>query len=186
MTIILSYEKRYRRWVKRWVYFLFNLAIRRPKKSRTEDYREHWGMTSYKGKTILDLGADYGSTANFFLDNGASHIYAVEGHPLWGFGLHLMFGKHPDVTCFIKMVDAKDIQTLLLLKPDIVKCDIEGDEKHLLNINLSVVPEWLVEAHSYDLVKQLTYVFRFYNFKIETYPLARNCIVIHAKLWDQT
>lgn len=50
-----------------WKYFypfwckLFNI----PPPPYGEDYDHHWGYTSFNGKTVLDLGADYGSTAHF-------------------------------------------------------------------------------------------------------------------------
>jgi len=44
-----------------------------------EDYNECWGCVSYKDKTVLDLGADYGSTVYYFLKNGAKKVIAVEG-----------------------------------------------------------------------------------------------------------
>jgi FkbM family methyltransferase len=46
-----------------------------------EDYDSHWGFTSFKGKVVLDLGADYGSTAHYFLRRGARRVVAVEGDP---------------------------------------------------------------------------------------------------------
>jgi predicted methyltransferase len=43
-----------------------------------EDYSKHW-KADFKGKVVLDLGADYGSTAFYFLQKGAREVIAVEG-----------------------------------------------------------------------------------------------------------
>ena len=46
-----------------------------------EDYRQDYGMVDYAEKVVLDLGADVGSSADYFLRCGARRVVAVEGHP---------------------------------------------------------------------------------------------------------
>ena len=46
-----------------------------------EDYDFQWGKIDYKGKTVLDLGADIGSTADFFLGKGLRKSWQWKG--LW-------------------------------------------------------------------------------------------------------
>lgn len=38
----------------------------------------HWGFVDPAGKRVLDIGADWGSTAEFFLKRKAKHVVAVE------------------------------------------------------------------------------------------------------------
>jgi len=45
------------------------------------DPMDHWGWLHVAGKTVLDVGADYGSTADFFLEQGALRVVAVEADP---------------------------------------------------------------------------------------------------------
>ena len=45
------------------------------------DLDTHWGWLDVEGKVVLDVGADYGSTADFFLQRGAARVIAVEGDP---------------------------------------------------------------------------------------------------------
>src|SRR4030042_374590 len=53
--------------------------INAPRPFIDEDYNHHWGFADFKGKSVLDLGADYGSTAWFFIEKGAKLVVAVEG-----------------------------------------------------------------------------------------------------------
>ena len=42
------------------------------------DYLWSYGSISWKGKVVLDIGADIGSSAIFFLMNGADYVYLLE------------------------------------------------------------------------------------------------------------
>ena len=113
---------------------------------------------SYKDKIILDLGASNGDSASYFLSEGAKSVIAVEGSPIYKpdgnfeklFINSLLFhGKIIPIFMFIKSV--KQIEYLIIeYKPDIIKCDIEGAEKHLYKISDTIwkmVPEYLIETH---------------------------------------
>ena len=54
------------------------MSVQRPIYS--EDYSHHWPV-NVEGKTVIDLGADYGSTAYYFLSKGALRVVCVEGNP---------------------------------------------------------------------------------------------------------
>ena len=45
-----------------------------------EDYNKMYGFLDYTNKKVIDIGADIGSTALFFLDKGANIVLAVEGN----------------------------------------------------------------------------------------------------------
>ena len=117
-----------------------------------ENYDEYWGFTSFKDKTILDLGADWGSTACYFLDHGAKKVIAVEGNEELAKELLINYGEDPNVICVQKWVKTPaDLHDLVLTyKPDMVKVDIEGDEACLLETDADIiksVKEWLIETH---------------------------------------
>jgi len=136
-----------------------------------ENYDECWGNTSYLGKTILDLGADYGSTAYYFLKKGAKKIVAVEGDTSLALKLARNYGKDPKVTCVQKWIsNARDIEELIESYPsDMVKVDIEGAEKHIANISLETllsVKEWLIEVHTKQVYDELSKKFLDSGFKV--------------------
>src|SRR3990170_8039302 len=64
-----------------------------------ENYNVHWKYTSFKGKVILDLGADVGSTAKFFLKNGARRVIAVEGNDKNAYQLFHNYQNNNKVVC---------------------------------------------------------------------------------------
>ena len=125
-----------------------------------ENFELHWNYVNFQGKTILDLGADHGSTASFFFEKGARKVIAVEGNPDLYHELVVNYGNDPDVVCIFLFLD-KPLQFEDLIKkskPDIVKIDIEGDELHFLGISrevLLMVPAYMIEVHSGTL-KDLT------------------------------
>ncbi len=136
----------------------------------SEDYDAHWGFASYKGKNILDVGADWGSTAYYFLEHGARKVIAVEGDKGLASQLIQNYGDDPNIVCIEKMVlSPSDFEYLIsTYKPDIVKVDIEGHEKHLLGVPLDTIrpiEEWLVETHSDKLFQELNGLFTSLGYK---------------------
>ena len=133
------------------------------------DYELHWGLRPpiilYGGKTILDLGADYGSTAEFFLSHGVKKVIAIEGDSNLAKQLIRNYKGSSNVIPFFQFIDnPKQIELLILkYKPDIVKVDIEGFESNLLKVKpkvLHLVKEWMIEYHSDDLKDKLINFFK--------------------------
>jgi len=122
----------------------------------SENYDAHWGFASFEGKSILDIGADWGSTVYYFLQHGAKKVVAVEGDKKQASELFANFNNTLNVVCVEMMVKSAEQfeQLISKYKPDIVKCDIEGDERFLLNVpveTIASVEEWLLETHSHDV-----------------------------------
>lgn len=135
-----------------------------------ENYDAHWGFASYTGKTILDIGADWGSTAYYFLEYGARKVIAVEGDKGLTSQLIKNYGDDPNIVCIDKMIlSPSDFEYLIsTYKPDIVKVDIEGYERHLLGVPLDIIrpiKEWLVETHSDKLFKEFSVLFTSLGYK---------------------
>jgi len=125
-----------------------------------EDFDKHWNYTSFVGKTVLDLGADYGSTAHYFLKKGATRIIAVEGDPELASKLEQNYQNNSRVKCIKMWIQRSDhiVNFIRAFKPDLAKVDIEGSESVLLNINpevLKMVKEWLIEIHSDELYGEI-------------------------------
>jgi hypothetical protein len=149
-----------------------------------EDYDRHWNFTTFKNKVILDLGADYGSTAYYFLLRGASRIIAVEGDPQLGKKLKRNFQEDKRVICVNCFIDeAKQISDLILrYHPDLIKVDIEGNEKliHGLFSGDLKGTEWLIEAHIEELYESLKRFFVNNQFKVRSYQYTDNLKILHV------
>jgi hypothetical protein len=150
-----------------------------------EDYKVHWGFTSFKGKIVLDLGADCGSTAYYFLHSGARRVVAVEGNPQLASLLRKYSqrdGRVVPVELFID--DPAEIEGLIRrYSPDLVKVDIEGSEKHLLGVsNIVQVKEWLIEAHSNELHRALSSFLSAQGFRVRSFHYLEKLWVIYASV----
>ena len=122
-----------------------------------EDYGAQYGekrlSISYQGKKVLDVGADVGSTADFFLRRGAQLVIAVEGNKNYYEKLLENARKVPGIKpVFLYIKDPSHFADLIKnYRPDVLKADCEGCEKHLNMVPEKVfimVPEYLVETHS--------------------------------------
>lgn len=86
--------------------------------NNNENYDKHWNYASFKDKIVLDLGADYGSTASYFLWRGAKQVIAVEGSKEFADALRKNFENNPKVIpieLFIKSpVDIEEYELTLL------------------------------------------------------------------------
>jgi hypothetical protein len=127
-----------------------------------------YGSLDYKCAVVLDIGAEYGCTAEFFLSRGASRVIACEANPDWRLKLREWAeGKPVEVRGPLNALNADE---LLGMRPDIVKVDCEGCEKHLLDVpdELFGQPKaWVIETHTrslYDVfsarLKRLGYTVR--------------------------
>jgi len=136
-----------------------------------EDYNECWGYVDYEGKTVLDLGADYGSTAYYFLKKGAKKVIAVEGDEILARKLEVNYGEDSRVSCITKWIgNANDIEQLIKSYPcDIAKVDIEGAEIYLAEVShkaLLSVKKWFIETHTKEIYDKLTSLFLRLRFKV--------------------
>jgi len=117
-----------------------------------EDYEETWGKIDYQNKRVLDIGADIGSTADYFIRKGAKEVVAVEGGKEFYSKLEANAKDRPKIKPILLWIDSPTQFTILIKEhcPDIMKCDIEGGEVHLADIEDGVfrsVPEYLIETH---------------------------------------
>ena len=124
-----------------------------------EDYSTHWPV-DVTAQTVLDLGADYGSTAKFFLEQGARQIIAVEGDPALFSRLKQLAAQDPRITAISLFIqNPKQLEELLTsFYPEVVKMDIEGAEAYLLTASPQIVglPQlYAVETHNDQLHVQV-------------------------------
>jgi len=150
-----------------------------------ENYDECWGFVSYKNKVVLDLGADYGSTAYYFLKRGAKKVIAVEGDESLALKLVHNYGRDPRVKCIYKWISSpKDIEQLIRLQPDMVKVDIEGAEVHIAKVCpelLLSVKEWVIEVHEKEVYEELLKLFLSLKFKV--FPIDYDIVGVHKIIY---
>jgi len=123
---------------------------------------------------VLDIGADSGSTAGYFLLRRAKKVVAVEGNILIAQQLYTNYGRHKKVICIRKWVtQPEDIEKLVsTYQPDLAKVDIENGEECLLSTQkeiLSLVKEWLIETHSVDLTNLVERRFLSIGYNVKMY-----------------
>lgn len=142
-----------------------SLRIPNPFDSR-EDWRFYeqvYGCVDFHNKVVLDLGADAGSTADYFLQKGAVRVFAVEGDE--GLFAQLrqniktvlqdeQFERVRPFRCQIQ--DPETLAGILFqAQPQVVKMDLDS-EGHIWEHDLvpklpdnvlRIAGEWLVECH---------------------------------------
>lgn len=117
-----------------------------------EDYDVHWQGVDWRGKRVLDVGADVGSTAAYFLSKGAVQVVAVEGNGDYFKLLEANARKDSRIVpIFMRVSSVAMIEQLIYASvPDVVKMDCEGCERFLVQVRdemFSSVPEYLIEVH---------------------------------------
>lgn len=117
------------------------------------DCDRDYGFIDYRDKVVVDVGADYGTTASFFLNRGAVMVVAVEGDEELFSQLQENVKDVPEVVavkCWISSV--KDFTDLIeTYRPDVLKVDCEGCEVHLLDVEDNIfrkVSTYLLEVHT--------------------------------------
>jgi hypothetical protein len=123
------------------------------------DLETHWGWLPVEGKVVLDVGAEHGSTADFFLSKGAAGVIAVEGDQRAFRRLEAWAETRGSVDCVqMRIASAADWRELLSSYPaQVVKVDCEGGEGYLLDVDDRLVcrPEaWAVELHTKEMAER--------------------------------
>lgn len=159
-----------------------------------EDYESHWGAFSFAGKTILDVGADYGSTGYFFLQKGGKKVIAVEADPSLFNQLVSNCRNYPEVIPVnLEVSQPKHFKELIeKYHPDVLKADCEGCEIHLLGVDENVlksVPEYLIETHDHIALNairpRIEELFEKIGYSHNTIEVIPTVEVVHAKrTWD--
>ncbi len=96
------------------------------------DYIWSYGHMNWRGKVVLDVGADIGSSALFFLMNGASKVYLVEKDEEYRQTYAQIKEKYP-LLQKTELIEAEDISKAQF---DVLKMDCEGCELNMLTEDL--------------------------------------------------
>ena len=124
----------------------------------------HWDKIPIKGKVILDLGAGHWNscvptTPEWFMAHGAAHVIAVdlnkESLRIVESLAREIRGSEGKLDVINKEISSPEDISVLINKynPDAIKCDIEGAEIHLINVDdvdFSKVKHYAVECHLFS------------------------------------
>jgi len=133
----------------------------------TENPEKHWEFINVQGKRVLDLGCgdfgnatnlSYPTTAEYFLNKGASYVLGVDLNyndiskinERLGNVLELKIDTITSSDQIRRFITENQIQ--------IVKSDIEGAEIHLLEMSdedFSQIEEYYIETHNTSLENSL-------------------------------
>lgn len=127
-----------------------------------DSWEAEYGFVDYKGKKVMDVGADYGRTADYFLQKGAIGVVAVEGHPFLFEHLKENAKFLPGMIPIFLLIrhPGEFVDLIRRWSPDLMQVDCEGCEALLYRIPdeiFSRVPEYLMETHSpqiYGMIKK--------------------------------
>ena len=96
------------------------------------DYIWSYGSINWKQKIVLDIGADIGSSALFFLMNGADYVYLLEKEQEYKTTYESIKQKYPILKNSIMLNSLADMPHDV----DVLKMDCEGCELSLLTEEL--------------------------------------------------
>jgi hypothetical protein len=147
-----------------------------------------YGSLDYAGAVVLDIGADYGCTAEFFLARGATHVYASERNEEWLAKLEVWAEGKP-VTALGPLTAGSAAALFQTVRPDVVKVDCEGCEAHLIGLpdELLTIPRaWVLETHTPELYLDLWALFGRLGYRltmIRDYGPEPNRSGLVCKIW---
>jgi len=118
-----------------------------------EDREADWGFLDVEGKVVLDIGADYGSTAAYFLNKSARKVICIESYDSDYAALAVLAEKEPRIEAFHRHVaSAADLEEFIIpYQPEVIKIDAEGAEAYLLGIRACVLgraKQYGIELHN--------------------------------------
>ena len=162
---------------------------------------EHWQYINVKNKTVLDLGcgrwekvetrdASWLTTPEYFLANGAKKAIGVDADPEEIIWFKNKFENNSGLEFILQPINStQDIANLYnTYKPNCVKCDIETNEKFLLELiqdQFCSVDEYYIETHGSGLYLKTLKVLENYGYiisnQIDLTHTNGYCKVVFAK-----
>ena len=99
------------------------------------DYIWSYGSINWEGKSVLDIGADIGSSAIFFLSRGAKYVYLVEKEQAYKKTYEELKQKYPILknTYMVSSLVSANSSYFDVLKMDCEGCQLSLLTEELLN-----------------------------------------------------
>ena len=136
-----------------------------------EEYEKVYGYFNYSGSIVLDAGADWGTTAKFFISKGAKKIIAIEQADIHFKNLcenakrnnkiiPLHLGIH--LSDFHNNQNSLSItweKLIFCFEPDFIKADVELAERYLVDVPNKLfkkIKGLVIECHGEDIEISLT------------------------------
>jgi hypothetical protein len=144
-----------------------------------ENYEEIYNKLDFKDKIILEIGADYGSTAFYFFSKGAKRVISVECNKDFYeqliFNVKTIFKENDIIPIFYHIETAKEIENLInTWEPDILHMDcddtITGFEELLPDVNKDILKKvkcFEIEIHREEAIKPISILFKNIDYSIE-------------------
>ncbi len=102
-------------------------------KTKWGDYPLEYGRLVAAGQVVFDVGAEYGTTAQYFLARGAARVFVSEIEPSHRARLHRAAVADPRLVLLPPLQTPREWEAWMARHaPSRVKMDIEGGEVHLL------------------------------------------------------
>lgn len=142
---------------------------------REETPSVHWPGVSVADRVVLDLGAgdfgrmegqDYPSTPEYWIENGAKRVIAVDENPE---DLESLTDDRIEKIA-MRISDPEDIVNLMVEhQPDLVKSDIEGAEQLFLHIHpefLRIPKAYAIETHNEYVLENIPSMLKMLGYEI--------------------
>lgn len=127
---------------------------------RATSYERMYGFVNVTDKTVLDIGADWGSTPHFFITKGAKSVIAVDGDK--GYYDRMVENLKDELRVlpvYLFIRKPQDMAELIeTYRPDVVKIDCEGCEIHLASVSLDILKipqEYVIETHGDEILDSI-------------------------------
>lgn len=171
------------------------------KKVNNENPNEHWEFINVNGKTVLDLGCgrwehveyrdtNWPTTPEYWTQKGANQVIGIDADQNEIDWFLKMYKNEIGYTFNCMIINSPDDFYHLInqYKPNVIKCDIEGGEIHLINLDnetFKLVDEYYIETHGQELY--LNCISKLFECDYEIYEeidlihTNGNCKVLFAK-----
>jgi len=120
-------------------------------------WESEYGFVDYEDKRVMDVGADWGRTADYFLQKGAKVVIAIEGNPVFYEKLKENAKLLPGIIpVFLQIRHPDDfIDLIKRWSPDLMQVDCEAFLFQVPDEVFSLIPEYLMETHSIKLYRAM-------------------------------
>lgn len=137
------------------------------KNVNTENPYKHWEFVNVENRIVVDLGCgrwekveyrdpSWPTTPEFFKIKGASYVFGCDSDPEEISWFKSNFNSDSTYAFYQLYVNSPTIfkEIIEKIKPNCIKCDIEGGEIHLINLEdeiFKMVDEYYIETHNQEL-----------------------------------
>jgi hypothetical protein len=130
-----------------------------------------YGGLDYTDEVVLDIGADEGWTARFFLSRGADRVLVSEKNPELAERLEAFARTDQRIELLPPLSETNAETFLREHRPGIVKVDCEKCERFLLDVSdasMGAPKAWVMETHTRELYDAFYGLFTRLGYQVQT------------------